>query len=127
MQDDVDSKGFTRSPSVHGLTRLSSQGEYVVVDREASRVLRSPTLRRIEKAQARDGLFYELYHSTKSKVKSVLSRPPQSAGTAAKVSDTNPYNTSDWHDKRSDREHYIQAKHVALEVCEDMAYRYCSC
>ena len=100
--------------SVRHLTRLSSQGDYVVVDKEAPSVLlKSAT--RIKAAHSRCGLFYEVYHSTKSKAKSLFSGPPQSTGLTAAVSgpSTDPYDTSDWDDEQSDEEHYIIANNVA--------------
>ena len=106
--------------SVRQLTRLSSQGDYVVVDEEAPSVLfKSAT--RIKAAQSRCGLFYEVYHSTKSKAKSLFSGPPQVTGAAAAAAavhvpdpSTDPYDTSDWDDEKSDKEHYIVANHVAI-------------
>ena len=103
--------------SVRDLTRLSSQGDYVVVDQDAPYILQSAT--RIRKAQSPFGLFYEVYHSTKSKAKCFFSGPPQSTA-AAQVADVepggDPYDTSGWDDKQTDEEHYITASHVATRV-----------
>ncbi len=101
--------------SVRGLTRLSSQGDYVVVDPEAPYVLQSA--KRIKKYQSRYGVFYQVYHSIK---KLFFSGPHQSTVAAATVvtvvdpSDPNPpYDTTDWDDEHTDRKHYIEAKDVA--------------
>ena len=118
-QNQPEPDKFTHS--VRHLTRLSSQGDYVVVDQEAPYVLRAAT--RIKKAQSPYGVLYEFYHSTTSKAKSLFSRPqPQSAGAAAaavaeRSTCTDPYDTSHWDDKQTDREHYIVAEHVAILVC----------
>ena len=104
--------------SVRNLTRLSSEGDYVVVDREAPCILLSVT--RIKKSQSPYGVFYEAYHSIKSKVKSLFSRPPRAQFTAAAVSQsTHPsplYDTTDWDDEQTDRKHYISANDVARNV-----------
>lgn len=104
--------------SVRHLTRLSSQGDYVVVDEDAPSILLK-SARRIKAAQSRCGLLYEVYHSVKSKAKSLFSGPPQSTGAAAAAAaavpdpSTDPYDTSDWDDEQSDKTHYINADHVA--------------
>ena len=106
--------------SVRGLTRLSSEGDYVVVEREASCVLQSAT--RIKKSQSPYGLFYEVYHSAKSKARSLLSARPQGKSTAAVAElradpiNSDPYDTSDWDDEQSDKVHYIHANNVARYV-----------
>ena len=104
--------------SVRNLTRLSSEGDYIVVDQEAPCILLSAT--RIKKSQSPYGVFYEVYHSIKSKVKSFFSRPPQAQSTAAVVSqstDPSPlYDTTDWDDEQTDRKHYISASDVAGNV-----------
>ena len=109
--------------SVRNLTRLSSEGDYVVVDREAPCILQSET--RIRKSQSPYGVFYEAYHSAKSKAKFFFSRPPQRAQcTVAEVGlyvevaeavpqSTDPYDTTNWDDKQTDRKHYIAANDVA--------------
>ncbi len=103
--------------SVRGLTRLSSQGDYVVVDPEAPYILQSAT--RIKKSQSPYGVFYEAYHSAKSKAKLLLSRPHQSTvASSAAVVDPSihpnpPYDTTDWDDEQTDRKHFIEAKNVA--------------
>lgn len=116
-QSQPESDKFVHS--VRHLTRLSSQGDYVVVDKEAPYVLKSAT--RIKNAQSPYGVLYEVFHSTKSKAKSLFSRPSQFVGAAASVDKrstcTDPYNTSDWNDKQSDRQHYIAAENVATLVC----------
>ena len=117
------------SGTVHPLTRLSSQGDYVVVDRQAAQVLRTATARRIEQAQSPYGIFYELYLTTKRKAKSLLSRPAvgsspassrnqldQSRSNPAAVSDS--YDTSDWEDASNPKseDDLRDATNVALEV-----------
>ena len=110
--------------SVRNLTRLSSEGDYVVVDREAPCILQSAT--RIRKSQSPFGVFYEAYHSAKSKAKSFFSRPPQRAQcTVAEVGlyvevavpqsidPSPPYDTTNWDDEQTDRRHYIAASDVA--------------
>ena len=106
--------------SVRNLTRLSSEGDYVVVDREAPCILQSAT--RIKKSQSPYGVFYEAYHSTKSKAKSFFSGPPRAQCTAAEVGlyvqvavpqSTDPYDTTNWDDEQTDRKHYIAANNVA--------------
>jgi hypothetical protein len=108
--------------SVRSLTRLSSQGDYVVVDPEAPYILQSAT--RIKKSQSPYGVFYEAYHSIK---KLLFSRHHQStvaaAAAAAVVADprsstdpNSPYDTTDWDDEQTDIKHYIEAKDVATNV-----------
>ena len=106
--------------SVRNLTRLSSEGDYVVVDREAPCILLSA--RRIKKSQSPYGVFYEAYHSIKSKVKSFFSRPSRTQSPAAAVpvaqstDPSPPYDTTDWDDEQTDRKHYISASDVAGNV-----------
>ena len=121
-------KGTKSSGAVHPLTRLSSQGEYVVVDRQAPQVLRPATAKRIEQAQSRHGIFYELYFTTKRKAESLLSRPvlgssPSSSQNRLDQSRSNPvavdpYDTSDWEDASNPKSEgdLRDATNVALEV-----------
>lgn len=118
------------SGAVHPLTRLSSQGDYVVVDRQAAQVLGTETARRIEQAQSPYGVFYELYLTTKRKAKSLLSRRAVGVSPAlsrnqldqsrsrSNPATVDPYDTSDWEDASSPKseEDLIDARNVALEV-----------
>lgn len=125
--------------AVHPLTRLSSQGDYVVVDQQAPQVLRS--LRRIRHARSRGGLFYEAYHSTMCRAKAWLYRPTAAdkSGSEHKTASptertgsqhpapltsapADPYDTSDWADAKDPkhREDYIDAKAAAGYVSQKL-------
>ena len=115
--------GTESSGAVHSLTRLSSQGDYVVVDSQASQVLRAVKIENAPRSPNR--IFYELYYSTKRKAKSLLYRPhspePEelrhvaSAAGSTAFGEPDPYDTTDWEDGHNPvrREDYIQTKIVA--------------
>lgn len=104
------------SGAVHPLTRLSSQGEYVVVDRQAAQILRTASVRRIQQGQSRHGMFHELYFTTKRKAKCWLKRSRNQSRSDPVAVD--PYDTSDWEDASDpkSKEDLRDATNVALEV-----------
>ena len=94
----------TRNNSaVHQLVRLSSQGDYAIVDQQASQVLR-------DSHQHHGTRLFELYQTTKRILLSGSAAQRHRHTAPAVASD--PYDTSDWEDPGSDSE-YIVAQSIA--------------
>lgn len=111
----MSGQGTESTDGVHPLTRLSSQGDYVVVDHQAGPVLRAT---RIEQPRPRlNGLLYEFCHAVKS---SLLSARPSAERpfppTTLAAATAQCPNTSGWDDAGERSDDYIDAKHAAEAV-----------
>ena len=88
----------------------------MVIDKQASPVLRAVTATRIEQARSRKGLLHEFYHAMKSSLLPAQpSAEPYPPTTLAAATAQCP-STSGWDDAGERNEDYIDAKHAAEAV-----------
>lgn len=114
----MQSKRARGAEGVHPLIRLSSQGDYAIVDQQAPQVLREHDVR------TPHGPLHEFFYTTKRKAVAVLLRPSanvrhQRGHTpiyTAVSSARDPYDTSDWEDADDTNDEYIKAQHIADSV-----------